>query len=121
MDDLTLEQAERCARALKYERDKEVICEASDGTAQTEPVWIDPSDGMGYYTLPRDPYYWFPRLWDRLEEVHKKDTLGFALYSGYRIHSGERSCWVSPDSYAAPPSINPCLALCEAIEALEGK
>ena len=114
MKKLTSKQAERCA--IVYGARK---CSAGEHGLGYEH-WI--YEGLPYIkTFPTDPYFWFPRLWDRLEEVHKKDMLGFALYSGYRIHSGERSCWVSPDSYAAPPSINPCLALCEAIEALEEK
>ena len=112
MDDLTLEQAERCARALKYERDKEVICEASDGTAQTESVWVDPSDGMGYYALPLDPHYWHPRLVVRLRNLFMTNgiaptvalqTMGLDYLSG-KINEVEY--------------LN---QICEAIEALEGK
>ncbi len=126
MDDLTLEQAERCARACGWLG----IVEAANAG------WIEhPEDAGDYYTdnlffpvlqpdgsvvgvecdgLDLDPYYWFPRLWDagifHKKHKHPWDTIRFIREL------------IETIIHTAKYSVRDiCLALCEAIEALEEK
>ncbi len=98
MDDLTLEQAERCARACGWER---------DGKWQG----IDPHPDF------LDPYFWFPRLWDvaRAGYAEAENVLLLAVdgleFDDDRIQS--------TNFKAAKNMAEFCVALCEAIEARE--
>ena len=94
---LTVQESERCAKACGWEFDP--LC----------PGWKEPKDDEGlreYHTSPfrdmLDPYFWFPRLWVRYKEL-TKNRYNEALFS-------------RPDMSL----VEDCLALCAAIEALEG-
>jgi len=116
MRELTKQEAERCARACGYKNYVEAI----------EAEWESRPDDLGkYYTdswfedvgthivehenLPLDPYFWFGRLWDRLEEL--ADGICFEAY----ILDGGRVYDIRFMGGGVGPHLEPCLALCEAI------
>ena len=118
MNRFTQEDAERCARACGWE----FVAQAAVG-----PVWFygDTIDDW-VPTLSLDPYFWFPRLWERL-----KARLGVMGAAELRYCPKYRT-GVSIDVFNAPykPGTvewsktftgDECISLCAAIEALEEK
>ncbi len=100
MERLTQEEAERCARAW--------------GLVDFHGVFA--KEGIGYWEpkeLPKDPYFWFGRLWDRLQGIRS-----------CRVWQNEKGTGI--EWWVATPEVSkviqniecPCLALCEAIEKL---
>ena len=128
MNRLTQEDAERCARACGWEYRR-----AGD---REEAYWISP-EGLDYDCLSspwspkrsyleKDPFFWFPRLWERL-----KARLGVMGAAELRYCPKYRT-GVSIDVFNAPykPGTvewgktftgDECISLCAAIEALEEK
>ena len=69
--------------------------------------------------LPLDPYFWFGRLWDRLCEA-TGDIAWFEVLADskqMRIYLNQ----TEPRDAPNVKSNHPCIALCHAIEILEGK
>ena len=98
--DLTQAEAERCARALKWTY-------VDNGAME---YWAPPGAGSGdvpiWVRVWSDPYFWFPRLW---LEAALLDEEEYSLKNLIAVSRRLRDLRVM------------CLALCEAIEALEGK
>ncbi len=144
MKDLTLDEAKRYARACGWLRDE------PDGVVfysyEFVATWprADTNEWVPESCLSRDPYFWFPRLWDRLEDKimepedptegdvslfpfvmefkptswHESDP----IVKKYTIHSPS----AGPVGFGAGVKVygeanHPCLALCAAIEALEAE
>jgi len=131
MKQLMRAEAERSARALDWVGLIEAV----------KRGWLEEPDDIGDYLydylyeavstvktdrrticiewkeLSLDPYFWFPRLWDRLEGIAPKGV--FRVYVSMDSKTGVE--W--PDGYGLTQTTknidHPCLALCEAIEALE--
>ncbi len=68
MDDLTLEQAERCARACGYE---ETTRPVPNPFNPTKECWVLPKTDVIDSPLPIAAYFWFPRLWEALKGTLK--------------------------------------------------
>ena len=118
MQRLTQKMAERYAKACGWE--------STDVLWRNPKVPYDEYDKMHdyppeYRPLPLDPFFWFPRLWERLDEVTEyanfelcRDKTDLRV-NGYVV----RLNWTcGPTAYRAG---NPCAALCAAIESLGGK
>lgn len=113
MKQLTQDEATRCARA----------CGWLDISEAVYHNWIDPPKNVGDYCtdnlfepvlqpdgsilgmeqegIDLDPYLWFPRLWERRRSL-ECGGVGIPMWSDRTL-------------------VEDCLALCAAIEALEGK
>ena len=113
MDDLTLEQAERCAKALWGDQD-------IHPKANNKNHWHTEVSVVYEDELSLDPYYYFPRLWDKLDTITDCDGGDPDVWSltSSKKH-GEYRGYV--DGQGGFTGSSPCLALCEAIEALEAK
>ena len=115
MKDLTLEVAERCATACGYE---ETTRPVPNPFNPTKECWVLPKTDVIDSPLPIAAYYWFPRLWDRL---HKADIDGVEITSCTLAAFVEVAPYGDAGTIVTVSNAHPCLALCEAIEALEGK
>ena len=124
MKNLTQEQAERCARACGWV--VKPIKRLSDSSPA--PSWVDAKGEFKQSTvmiLDPDPYYWFPRLWDRLIEKNEsggwfkvnQDSPNKLNIAWISVSLNQREPFDKPDARSG----HPCLAFCEAIEAREGK
>ncbi len=113
MKDLTQQEAERCARALKWTY-------VDNGAME---YWAPPGAGSGdvpiWVRVWSDPHFWFPRLWDRLKDAayncqiewnREGQCLVRGLTTGKQSHRPIKFIKVGETE---------CPALCEAIEALE--
>jgi len=130
MRQLTPIEAARCARACRWR------------LARADALWPDGSHAIslsvkrawdrnpdlalwdagdtGYWLeLPLDPYFWFPRLFDELGRSIRNEPWGIQ-YSGKHMgkREGDYIAFVGLD---AQEDDHPCLALCAAIEATEGR
>lgn len=132
MRQLTQIEAERFPRACGWEQKELLLDCPTDYIKNPEPykVWVM-DDGEYYYDngfkgkaeykpLPLDPRFWFPRLWERLDILTGPDygdpepwqLNSLKVYGKWKVYIGGVG-----EFYAD----HPCLALCAAIEALEGK
>jgi len=127
MKDLTQEESERCAKAYGWTEDI-----LTNGSIVWSPDGRVKDNSMFPSEIPYDFHFWLPKLWDKLESFVGKSIddvhLG-AIRMMYPNCSGEyvvtiegSAKMVDWDGYAAHGiSDHPCLAFCEAIEALEEK
>ena len=112
MQELTQEEAERCARAC---RAKWHNPPCSGWELNDHFRWL-----CSYKDVTPeffDPRFWFPRLFERLNEFPK--SMGLMFGAGVTPEINEISFHECDELIAEAP--HPCLALCAAIEALEGK
>lgn len=110
---LTQEVAERCAKACGWRTSKGPNPFAKKGYT----IWWWEDKDHREYELSLDPYFWFPRLWDRLVELTPTWLDIGVTKTGMDIHIGRTEPYGKPDI----SENNYCLALCATIEALEKK
>ncbi len=136
MDDLTLEVAERCAKAIGWESFKSLRPAVGrpkddDSGSREWGIPIRKEGGLVEYVwkayqLDLDPYFWFPRLWDRLdarcrEASDRVHVYWFTMNSAGIITIDRTRADEDVEQVYHGSMQLPCPTLCEAIEALEGK
>lgn len=108
MRQLTQDESERCRKACGWR----FIPPSSNPLPENHNCWVN-EHGQIINGLPLDPYFWFPRLWDRLCLTDCNPVIGFC--------DGENMATFSVGtSLRQVRAKHPCLALCAAIETLGG-
>lgn len=104
MQQLTRKQAERCSRACEW-----IYCDTTGHGNPIIPYWhVPPQERRHLFAkdIPLDPYFWFPRLWERYRD------------GGYAVNVA-RSLVILLCATGSKELSEVCLWLCAAIEALE--
>ena len=126
MPELTLEQAERSARACGWEKKEHTPSKVTGGWKYSNWLRNDkPLRDDGYnYMIPTDPHSWRPRLEERLEEMAQERgwrAIGLK-YNWNRKPPGYYPYGIDErgiKQFGFLQGAHPCLALCAAIESLE--